>query len=74
LVCAIISLTLANSPIQVLYLDFWKARLSGHPIDHWINDGLMAIFFLLIGLELKRETYAGKLSGIKNAMLPYLPP
>src|SRR5690606_188485 len=42
----------------------------GHSIVHWINDGLMAIFFLLIGLELEREIYSGELSSLKNASLP----
>ena len=39
-------------------------------LEHWINDGLMAIFFLLIGLELERELYNGELSNVKNALLP----
>ena len=44
--------------------------VGGLSVEHWINDGLMAIFFLLIGLELKRELYKGELSNIKNALLP----
>ncbi len=41
-----------------------------YSVEHWINDGLMAIFFLLIGLEIERELYIGELSELKNATLP----
>jgi NhaA family Na+:H+ antiporter len=44
--------------------------MGGHSIAHWINDGLMTIFFLLIGLELEREIYNGELSELKKASLP----
>ncbi|MFN4247905.1 MAG: Na+/H+ antiporter NhaA [Flavipsychrobacter sp.] len=70
LVCAVISIFLANSAFQADYISFWKLNFAGHHLDHWINDGLMTIFFLLIGLELEREIYAGELSDMKNAMLP----
>lgn len=70
LVCAILSMVLANSAFQVEYIGLWKTYMGGHHLDHWINDGLMAIFFLLIGLELEREIYAGELSNLKNALLP----
>lgn len=66
----LLSLYLANSPIQTEYIAFWDTQLGHHSITHWINDGLMAIFFLLIGLELEREMYDGELSSIKNAALP----
>lgn len=66
----ILSLVLANSPWQIDYINFWHFNLGGHSIVHWINDGLMTIFFLLIGLELEREIYRGELSDIKNASLP----
>lgn len=66
----ILSLSLANSPIQTQYIQFWSTEMGHHSITHWINDGLMAIFFLLIGLELEREVYQGELSSIKNAALP----
>ena len=66
----IISLFLANSIIQTEYIAFWETNIGSHSITHWINDGLMAIFFLLIGLELEREIYQGELSNIKNASLP----
>lgn len=68
--CAVISLTLANSSLGVNYQSFWDTSFRGHSIAHWVNDGLMAIFFLLIGLELEREIYKGELSNIKDAMFP----
>lgn len=66
----VLSLGLANSAWQTDYINFWHIDLGGHSIVHWINDGLMTIFFLLIGLELEREIYHGELSDIKNASLP----
>ncbi len=66
----VISLVLANSPWQSGYIGLWHFDIGGHSIVHWINDGLMTIFFLLIGLELEREVYHGELSSIKNAALP----
>lgn len=66
----ILSLVLANSSWQTGYINFWHFDLGGHSLVHWINDGLMTIFFLLVGLELEREIYLGELSDIKNASLP----
>jgi NhaA family Na+:H+ antiporter len=66
------SLTIANSSLQHPYTGFWNFEMKGHSITHWINDGLMTIFFLLIGLELEREFYTGELSKIKNAALPII--
>ena len=66
----ILSLGLANSAMQTGYISFWHLDLGGHSLVHWINDGLMTIFFLLIGLELEREIYIGELSNLKNASLP----
>lgn len=68
--CTAISLLIANSAFGEGYLDFWQISFQGHSIAHWVNDGLMAIFFLLIGLELEREVYKGELSNIKDALLP----
>lgn len=70
LFATIVSLLLANSAISANYIAFWEIKLGSHSITEWINDGLMAIFFLLIGLELEREMYQGELSSIKNASLP----
>ncbi len=68
--CTIISMFLANSGVGETYAGFWETNFNGHSITHWINDGLMAIFFLLVGLELEREIYAGELSGIRKASFP----
>lgn len=70
LLVTMISLALANSAIQTEYIGFWETKLGHHTLTDWINDGLMTIFFLLIGLELEREIYGGELSNIKNATLP----
>ncbi len=68
--CTAVSLILANSGFAANYTHFWHFSIGGHPLEYWINDGLMAIFFLLIGLELEREVYQGELSNIKDALLP----
>jgi NhaA family Na+:H+ antiporter len=68
--CTIISLALANSGLGANYLSLWKMYVGSLSVEHWVNDGLMAIFFLLIGLELERELYNGELSNFKNALLP----
>lgn len=68
--CTIVSLLIANSWAGDGYSQFWNIKLGGLSIGHWVNDGLMAIFFLLIGLELEREIYKGELSSMKDAMLP----
>ena len=68
--CTLLSLFLANSALSENYIHLWHQQLGNHSVEHWINDGLMTIFFLLIGLELEREIYAGELSNLKNALLP----
>ncbi|MEO5943905.1 MAG: Na+/H+ antiporter NhaA [Ferruginibacter sp.] len=68
--CTIISLIIANSSFQHGYINFWETSFNDHSITHWINDGLMSIFFLLIGLELEREIYVGELAEMRNALLP----
>ena len=70
LLCTMLSIFLANSYFQEDYLKIWHGTISGYPVEHIINDGLMTIFFLMIGLELERELYIGELSKLKNAMLP----
>src|SRR5215204_894988 len=78
IICTIISLALANSFIGEAYTHFWhsKANLSfagldlNFSVEQWINDGLMTVFFLLVGLEIERELYAGELSSFANAILP----
>ncbi len=76
----ILALILANSPLTENYAHFFHTKVDlsvgewkiTHTIHHWINDGLMAIFFFLIGLEIKREILVGELSNIKVAILPIL--
>jgi len=66
------SLLLANSIFQIEYLQLWNYEIGNHSLVEWINDGLMTIFFLLIGLELEREVYVGELSSLKKASLPLI--
>jgi Na+:H+ antiporter, NhaA family len=68
--CTVLSLALTNSVVGPAYLSVWQSDVAGQSLEHWINDGLMAVFFLLIGLELEREIYVGELSNVKNALLP----
>ena len=70
IICTILSLIFANSGLGEIYTHIWHFKVIGLSLEHWINDGLMAIFFLLIGLELEREVYQGELSNIKDALLP----
>lgn len=72
MLCALLSMALANSPLGEGYLGFWRLNVAGMSIEHWVNDALMAVFFLLIGLELERELYNGELSDLRNALLPIL--
>ena len=68
--CTIISMMLANTAFGENYTHFWHSTFGGQSVEYWINDGLMTVFFLLIGLELEREIYIGELSNIKDALLP----
>ena len=70
IICTIASLAVANSGFGSAYLDFWHINVAGLTVEHWINDALMAVFFLFVGLELERELYNGELSNFKNALLP----
>ena len=78
LLCTIASLIIANSAVGEGYLHFWHSKLDlsfagldlNYSLEQWINDGLMTIFFLLVGLEIERELYAGELSSFSNAILP----
>lgn len=72
IICTIISLAIANSILGASYAGIWSTYVAGMSIEHWVNDGLMAIFFLFIGLELERELYNGELSDFKNALLPII--
>ncbi|MBC7755242.1 MAG: Na+/H+ antiporter NhaA [Bdellovibrio sp.] len=70
IICTLFSLVMTNSAFGSQYLNVWQLNIGGLSLAHWINDALMAIFFLLIGLELEREIYSGELSDFKNALLP----
>lgn len=76
--CALAALIWANSPAAGSYFKLWTTPVSFgfgdavavRSLQHWINDGLMAVFFLLVGLEIKRELLIGELSTFKKASLP----
>jgi NhaA family Na+:H+ antiporter len=70
IIATIISVAVTNSALGPQYLEFWQIKFAGLTLEHWVNDGLMAIFFLMIGLELEREMYIGELSNLRNALLP----
>jgi NhaA family Na+:H+ antiporter len=80
LVMTVIALALANSPLSATYLavlDLPIGIAAGplvleESLLHWVNDGLMAIFFFLVGLEIKREVLVGELANLRAAMLPIL--
>ncbi|GAB4131071.1 MAG: sodium/proton antiporter NhaA [Raineya sp.] len=75
---AILSMIIANSPFSDQFHHFWETKFVvgfedfnlNRSLHHWINDGLMSIFFFVVGLELKREIIAGELRNPKNAILP----
>lgn len=78
LITTIFALVIANTPFADLYFNLFQTHLTvgissfsiDKPLILWINDGLMAVFFLLIGLEIKREVKYGELSDLKSAMMP----
>ena len=72
LVCVVVSLVLSNSIVGCYYQAFWQMEVDGVSLVHIINDGLMTLFFLLIGLELEREIYVGELRRFRNAILPII--
>jgi Na+:H+ antiporter, NhaA family len=78
LLFGIAALVLANSPLAEAYQRLWQIRLTFGTTEHslsltlhqWINDGLMPVFFLLVGLEIKRELIVGELASVRKAALP----
>lgn len=78
LLATVVALAFANSPWAEHYLKFWKTEVGFrvgsfemfHSLKHWINDGLMAIFFFVVGLEVKRELVLGELNNPRRAILP----
>lgn len=71
-VFALLAFALANSPIGTNFVDFWQNVVGGLSLAYWVNDGLMAVFFLPVGLELKRELVSGELSNLNKALFPVL--
>ncbi|MDA0147713.1 Na+/H+ antiporter NhaA [Vibrio sp. LaRot3] len=69
-IAAAIAMTIANSPLNEMYQAFLHTYVFGMSVSHWINDGLMAVFFLLIGLEVKRELLEGALKSKETAIFP----
>lgn len=80
ILCTLISILIANSKFGAWFVHFWELEAGfsfgnfhlKHALEYWVNDGLMTIFFLLIGLEIERELYIGELSDLKSASLPMI--
>lgn len=78
IVAAFLSLVVVNSPLQTIFYGFWHQSLSiglgqwnlSLPLIEWLNEGLMALFFLVVGLEIKREFIRGELREHRTAILP----
>ncbi|HBG71080.1 MAG: Na+/H+ antiporter NhaA [Bacteroidetes bacterium GWF2_43_63] len=70
IIATFVSILISNSVIGENYIALWQTKIGIMSIEHWINDGLMAVFFLMIGLELEREIYKGELSNPRDALLP----
>jgi Na+:H+ antiporter, NhaA family len=76
--CTILALILANSPLAQGYQAFWEQHLNlsvagvglDYPLWYWVNDGLMTLFFFVIGLEIKRELVHGELSDLRKVVVP----
>lgn len=86
IVCTLVSMILANSAVQTDYVGFWNTLFDpagGHHYQYralhlpnsyllWINDGMMVLFFFLVGMEIKRELTVGELSSVRKSILPVL--
>lgn len=78
LACAVIAMLWANSPWGGTYTDLWGMEITlhlgdftlSHDLGHWINDGLMAIFFFVVGMEIKSEIVSGELRNVRTALTP----
>lgn len=68
--CTVLSTSIASTSLGEHYLTIWEHQVGSHTLSQWINEGLMAVFFLLVGLELKREVLYGTLRSIKKSMTP----
>ena len=74
MLAAAVALAVANSPLAPSYFGVFKTYVGGLSVLHWINDALMAVFFLLVGLEIKREFLDGQLRHGATARCRALPP
>jgi NhaA family Na+:H+ antiporter len=80
LACAVAALAIANSPLASMYAALWHTPVLvglgsfalSHDLHFWVNDGLMTVFFFVVGLEIKRELLAGELASPRQAALPIL--
>ncbi|MCR5889284.1 Na+/H+ antiporter NhaA [Hymenobacter sp. J193] len=76
LLATLVSLALSNSAWGPRYLHFWHTEVGAGPLvkslAHWVDDGLMVVFFFLVGLEIKREVLYGELTDVRHALLPVL--
>ena len=80
LVAAVVAMLWANSPWSDTYFDFWHTEIAlevgafhiSNDLGHWINDGIMVVFFFVVGLEIKRELIVGELSSLRQATLPMI--
>ena len=70
MICTVVSLLIANSAFSEQYTHFWHIKIAGMSLEHFINDALMAVFFLLVGLEIERQIYVGELRQLRAALLP----
>ncbi|MDO5640235.1 MAG: Na+/H+ antiporter NhaA [Neisseria sp.] len=72
MIAALLGIIVANSPLSPQYFGTLQSYVAGMSISHWINDGLMAVFFLFVGLEVKRELLQGELDTNAKRLLPGL--
>jgi NhaA family Na+:H+ antiporter len=80
LACAALAMAWANGPAADAYFGLWRASITvgggplvlSKPLSLWVNDGLMAVFFFVVGLEIKRELLTGELSSFRKAALPMI--
>src|SRR3954470_10025242 len=70
LAATVLALVLANSPLDETVARILHLEIAANSLVHWIDDGLMVVFFLLVGMEIKREVVVGELSRLSQVVLP----